>query len=124
MTERPQLTYVAAVVEVYLKLPDTPQRAKQPDRALAARWETEEIPVSLVESALLLASLRRLLRPAGAPPLPPIRALAYFQPVIAELRRQPLPDNYADYLRRKIAKYLSQPPLPAGVQNSTVSRDR
>ena len=60
MTERPQLTYVAAVVEVYLKLPDTPQRAKQPDRALAARWETEEIPVSLVESALLLASLRRL----------------------------------------------------------------
>lgn len=124
MTAPPRLTYVAAVVELYLNLPATPQRAKPPDRALAARWETEGIPVSLVETALLLASLRRLLRPTGAPPLPQIRSLAYFQPVIDELRQQPLPDDYAAYLRRKIAKHLFQPPSPAGVQNSTVSRDR
>ena len=33
-----------------------------------------------------------------------IRSLAYFQPVIAELQLQPLPDDYLDYLRLKFRK--------------------
>ena len=51
---------------------------------------------------MMLASLRRLIRPAGIAPLSPIRSLAYFQPVIEELRTQPLPDGYPDYLRLKL----------------------
>ena len=60
-----------------------------------------------VEAALLLATLRRLSRPSELPPLPKIRSLAYFLPVIAELQQQPLPDGYLDYLRLKLRK-LSQ----------------
>src|ERR1035438_10608901 len=37
-----------------------------------------------VEAALLLATLRRLSRPSELPPLPKIRSLAYFMPVIAD----------------------------------------
>jgi hypothetical protein len=33
--------------------------------------------------------------------LPRICSLAYFQPVIAELHEQPLPEGYLDYLRLK-----------------------
>lgn len=47
----------------------------------------------------MLASLRRLVRPADGPPLSPIRSLAYFQPVIDELLSHPALDNYLEYLR-------------------------
>jgi hypothetical protein len=47
------------------------------------------IPLRIVESALLLGSLRQLIRPADLPSLPPIRSLAYFQPVIDELLVHP-----------------------------------
>ena len=60
-----------------------------------------------VESALPLTTLRRLSRPAELLPLPKIRSLAYFLPVIAELQQQPLPDGCLEYLRLKLRK-LSQ----------------
>jgi len=59
-------------------------------------------PLSLVETALLLGSLRRLCRPSDLRPLPRIRSLAYFQPVIEELQDHPVPDGYLDYLRLKL----------------------
>jgi len=62
------------------------------------------VPSTLVESALLLGSLRRLMRPPHVPPLPPVRSLAYFLPIIAELQQQPLPDGYLEYLRLKLRK--------------------
>jgi hypothetical protein len=67
------------------------------DQALARRLHEQGVSLSLVESALLLASLRRLVRPAGLPPLPRIRSLAYFQAVIAELQEQPLPEGYLEW---------------------------
>lgn len=63
----------------------------------------------LVESALLLASLRRLLRDSDLPPLAPIRSLAYFHPVIVELQQQSLPAGYLDYLRLKFQKVAAPP---------------
>ena len=86
MTPAGEPAYVAAVLIRYTDLPDTPLRPSPQDQALARRLHDQGIPLSLVESALLLASLRRMIRPNGLPPLPRIRSLAYFQPVIAELR--------------------------------------
>jgi hypothetical protein len=100
-------TYVAAVLVLYLDLPDTPLRPSPIDQSLANRLHQQAVPLTLVESALLLATLRRLSRPAQLPPLPKIRSLAYFLPVIAELQHAPLPDGYLDYLRLKLRK-LSQ----------------
>jgi hypothetical protein len=99
--------YVAAVLTLYLDLPDTPLRPSPVDQALAIRLQQQAVPLPLVESALLLATLRRLSRPSELPPLPKIRSLAYFMPVIAELQQQSLPDGYLDYLRLKLRK-LSQ----------------
>lgn len=99
--------YVAAVLTLYLDLPDTPLRPSPVDQSLAGRLHQQAVPLPLVESALLLATLRRLSRPSELPPLPKIRSLAYFLPVIAELQQQSLPDGYLDYLRLKLWK-LSQ----------------
>ena len=99
--------YVAAVLTLYLDLPDTPLRPSPLDHSLANRLHQQAVPLPLVESALLLATLRRLSRPSELPPLPKIRSLAYFLPVIAEIQEAPLPDGYLDYLRLKLRK-LSQ----------------
>jgi hypothetical protein len=122
MTPAAASAYVAAVLVLYIDLPDTPMRASHADEALARKLYEQEVPLSLVETALLLASLRRLIRPADRPPLSPIRSLAYFLSVIAELQQQPMSDGYLDYLRLKLRNAASA--LPSQVQKSTFSDDR
>jgi hypothetical protein len=105
-------SYLAAVITLYLQLPETPMRASLADQALARRLDRDGVPLMTVESALLLGSLRRLIRPKDAPPLSPIRSLAYFLPVIEELTENPSPDNYLDYLRLKLQQILKTRPAP------------
>ena len=122
--ESDSASYVAAVLIVYVDLPDTPLRASVQDQWQARRLYDRGVSLRLVESALLLGSLRRLMRPADVPPLPPIRSLAYFQPVIDELLDHPAPDNYLDYLRLKLRRIVEENSVPAGVQKKTFSGDR
>ena len=114
--------YVAAVLTLYVDLPDTPLRVSVSDQWLARRLHDDGVPLPAVESALLLGSLRRLIRPAEVPRLAPIRSLAYFRPVIEELQTHPVPEGYLDYLRLKLRRAAAA--LPADVQKSTFSDDR
>jgi len=79
-------------------------------------WE-REIPLPIVEAALLLASDRRAARPPEAIPLQPIRSLHYFLPVIEELLHTPLRhwDAYLAYLHGKVTLH------PAVGQDSATS---
>jgi hypothetical protein len=115
--------YVNAVLTLYVDLPDTPLRASVPDQRQARIWFDRGVPLEVIETALLLACLRRRARPSDVPPLPRIRSLAYFQPVIEELREHPAPSGYLDYLRLKL-RGLRNHPGPANVQKSTFSDDR
>ena len=83
-------------------MPATPTQATAPDRQQAQRLFAMGVPAEIVETALLLASLRRLVRDRSAGALPCIRSLAYFVPVIEELLLQPVRPGYLDYLRRKL----------------------
>jgi hypothetical protein len=94
--------YQAAVLKLYLELPETPSRAGPQDSRKAEELYARGIKLATVESALLLASLRRLGRPDDWPPLAPIRSLAYFMPVIEELLDNPIQDDYREYLSRKV----------------------
>jgi len=98
-------------------------RASIQDQCLAQRLFETGVPLSVVEAALLLASLRRLCRPADVPPLPRVRSLAYFQPVIEELQTNPIPEGYLGYLRIKLRNVVDNAD-PAKVQKSTFSEDR
>lgn len=113
MTHCDEAAYVATLILLYVDLPDTPLRPSPQDQSVARTLYQQNVPLSLAEGALLLASLRRLVRRNGLPPLAPIRSLAYFQPVITELQRQNLPDGYLDYLRLKFQKIAVPTPTVA-----------
>jgi hypothetical protein len=107
MTPCNEAAYVAALILLYVDLPDTRLRPGPQDQSTARKLYQQGVPLPLVECALLLASLRRLVRDPDLPQLAAIRSLAYFQRVIAELQQQPLPDGYLDYLRLKFQKVLA-----------------
>jgi len=96
--------YVPAVLSLYLELPDTPPHANPLDEAWARRFCQRGIPFGVVEAALLLGSLRRSARSPQAPPLAPVRSLAYFQPIIEELLRVPVSEAFRASLRRKMQR--------------------
>ena len=114
--------YIASVLTLYADLPDTPVRPSPMDQSMARKLHKEAVPLPLVESALLLGTCRRLARTSDLPPLPRIRSLAYFLPVIAELQQQPLPFGYLQYLRLKLQR-LPMASRP-DAQKSTFLHDR
>ena len=119
MTSVAAPAYVTAALTLFTALPDTPNRPSTYDKNVARSLFERGVPLQIVESALLLGSIRRRNRPAGLLPLPPVRSLAYFSSVIDEILHQPLSPSYQDYLRSKADKFLRP-----NVQKSTLSRDR
>src|SRR2546428_12947758 len=99
MTPAASPAYVAAILMLYLDLPDTPLRPSPQDQSLALKLHEQGAPLSLVEAALLLASLRHLIRPPARPPLPPIRSLADFQPALTDPQQATLPASDLHYPR-------------------------
>lgn len=100
--------YVRIILSLYQKLPETPTRPNSRDCLCAYQLHQRGVPLALIETAFLLGSLRRILRSPNAPPLPPIRSLAYFQPVIEELLHTPIPDTYLEYLRFKMQPFAEK----------------
>jgi hypothetical protein len=94
--------YRQSVLDLYLRLPDTPRRLSRHDLRLVRQLWEREVPLRIIEAAFLLASVRRGARRPDAMPLGRIRSLHYFVPVFEELLAQPLPESYVAYLRRKL----------------------
>lgn len=103
-----QEEYIRQVLEAYRKTPGTMGTVRRADRMLAAQLYQRGVSVTVVENALVLAATRRLVRPAAAPPLGAIRSLAYFLPVIEEVRELRVSPDYFRYLRHRLAN-----PAPA-----------
>jgi hypothetical protein len=108
---------VQRLLDLYCGLPHTAaRRPSVTDRRLATQLCDQHIAFDLIEAALLLAIARRNRRDPQATPLAPIRSLAYFLPVIEELRLNPPHPDYLRYLRSCLADRM--------VQFSTVSHER
>ena len=115
--------YLSSVLTLYVDLPDTPSRATIQDQRQARLWFERGVSLAVVETALLLAELRRTGRPCAMPPLPRIRSLAYFHPIVEELLEAPAPEGYLQYLRFKL-RTIADKAEPTGVQRTTFSGDR
>jgi hypothetical protein len=96
--------YVRRVLEAYRKAPGTMGAVRRPDRMLAAQLFQRGISLTVVENSIILAATRRLIRRPDAPPLAPVRSLAYFLPVIEEVLELRVRPDYFQYLRQKLER--------------------
>lgn len=97
--------YTQRVLNLYRCAPGASGFARRADRQLAAKLFDRRVPLHIVRAALLLAVARRLARPRGAQPLPPIATLHYFLPIVDELLATPPEPGYLQYLRQSLARY-------------------
>ena len=102
-----QRDYVRRLLEAYRATPGTSGAVRRADRALAAQLHERGVPLEAVENAFVLAAARRMIRPADASPLGTIRSLAYFSPVIEEVRQLQVSQEYFQYLRHKLQRAAS-----------------
>lgn len=99
-----QVEYIRQVLEAYRNTPGTTGTVRRPDRMTAAQLYQRGVSVKVVENALVLAACRRLVRPPDALPLPTIRSLAYFLPVIEEVLELRMNPDYFLHLRHKLRR--------------------
>lgn len=99
--------YVRKVLEAYRNTPGTCGNLRRSDRLLAIQLYQRGIPLNKIENALVLAAVRRLIRPTDAPPLTTVRSLAYFMPVIEEVLETEVGEEYFQYARQKLHRLHS-----------------
>ena len=109
MDDDGQKEYIRQVLEAYRKTPGATGTVRRADRLLAAQLYQRGLSAQVIENALVLAASRRLLRPADAPSLGPIRSLAYFLPLIEEVLELRVSPDYFQYHRHKLARAVSKP---------------
>ncbi len=101
----PESSYVAEVLRLYTLLPDTPDRPRPHDRRLALALARQQVPLELIRAAFILGTARRARSPRA--PLPPIRSLHYFLPILEEVQQEPPDPSYLDLRERFCATSIS-----------------
>ena len=99
-----QEEYIRQILEAYRITPGTAGTIRRPDRVLATQLYQRGVPASVIANAFVLATARRLMRPADALPLGTIRSLAYFLPVIEEVLAMSVSQEYFQHVRRKLER--------------------
>lgn len=102
-----QRQYVRRLLDAYRVTPGTCGLVRRPDRLLATQLHERGVPLTVIENALALAALRRLVRPDGAMPLAVVRSLAYFLPVIEEVLATEVSPDYYQHVRNKLQRLIT-----------------
>ncbi len=99
-----QKAYVHSVRECFLALGCTSGKFSAAEAATAINLHQRGIPWTLLEEAMLLGACRKYVSWIEGQAQEPIRCLAYFEPLIAEVREKPFPPGYSEYLRKKVSQ--------------------
>lgn len=102
--------YVRTVLDTYVSLPGAPLHPRRDDRFLVEKLYRQNVPLSVLDYALVLGCARRELQEHDEP-LQPIRSLRYFIPVVEEVRYQPIDAGYVRYLKSKLSERLRPKPI-------------
>jgi hypothetical protein len=97
--------YVESVRECFQGLGCTSGKFGAAEIETARQLQRRTIPLGIVHDAMLLGACRKLDSWLNGGPTEPIRSMAYFEPLIAEIREKPLPAGYSAYLRKKVRQF-------------------
>jgi hypothetical protein len=107
-----RVEYIRQVLAAYRRTPGTTGQIRRPDRMLAGQLHQRGVSPKTVENALLLAAGRRLLRSPDSAPLGKIRSLAYFLPIIEEVRQLAVSQQYFEHIRHRLERLSPIPSNP------------
>ena len=99
--------YIRKVLDAYRRTPGIIGAVRPNDRLLAAALYDRGVPLLVIENALVLAAARRIFRSPTAPALQPVRSLHYVMPVINEVLKLHVSQDYYRYLRFRINQALN-----------------
>jgi hypothetical protein len=118
--------YVDEVIRLYRATPTVLGHVRRVDRLLARRLHEQQVPLQVVRDAFILGAARRVLHNGFSSPMPPVRSLHYFVPLIREVLDRP--PGYRELqqlvaqLRLRSAAWEAPPgPAAASWSNSRVS---
>jgi hypothetical protein len=74
------------------------------DELLAREWHAQGVTIEQVSQAVLMACARKYVSWRNGAPRTPIGSLAYFQPILAELRDRMAPGEYWEFTRHRIER--------------------
>ncbi len=100
-----QKAYVESVREYFLALGCGSGKFGAAEAEAARDMHRRGIPLAVIEEATLMGACRKYNSWFEGRAMEPIRSLRYFEPLIAEIREEPFPPGYSDYLRKKIRQF-------------------
>ena len=106
--EAAEAPYVDQIARLLLEAPGVQCSFSQADRQLAARFYRQDLSLQQIEQALLLGCARKHVAWLNDHTGGPITSLSYFEPLIQEVRQQPVSDRYWDYLRSRLRTLRQQ----------------
>jgi hypothetical protein len=77
------------VIRLYRATPTVLGHVRRADRVLARRLFEQRIPIHVVRDALILGAARRVLHNGFSSPMPPVRSLHYFLPLVRDILDRP-----------------------------------
>lgn len=117
-------TYLKKVIGLYLEAPETPNKARRADWAVAASFYQRDTSLKDIAHAIRLASRRRYCREPELSALEPICSLAYFRPLVENLRRQPHDPDYVEYVHWSYLDELDEMVKTAARRRKAAVSDR
>jgi hypothetical protein len=123
-------TQLRELLEIYLRVPETPDRASAADVALGREALRRAGNPQTLAHAIRLATLRRHLRNPTWPPLAPVRSLAYYLRTLEGLDDDALHPAFVADVNDRFEALLLHAETPPGQkqrrhdQKAAVSRNR
>jgi hypothetical protein len=103
--EAPEIrTYVESVRGCFEGLGCTCGKFGAAGTEAARQLQRQGIPINLVLDAMILGACRKFDSWFNGGPAEPIRSMAYFVPLIAEIQAKPLPAGYSTHLRSQLQR--------------------
>jgi hypothetical protein len=99
--------YVDSVQECCVGLGDVHVGFRPNDVSVAKDLYERRIPVGVIRDALVLGACRKYQSWLNGGTAQPIRTLRYFEEIITEVRDQPFPAGYSNYLRLTLQRFAS-----------------
>ena len=120
-TDPRERDYVRAILDCYLWLPGTADVTSRHDRRCAEQLYRRGVPLEVVKSAMVVAVARRSFRRGD--PLPRVRAVHFFLPVVEEMLETPCEPGYVEYLELRLRPLAAAKAAQTEARQTSPSRE-